>query len=201
MAYQNAYALTGGIASGKSTVCSLLRIHGFEVVDADAIAKTSLESLKEEVVKLFGKEILHNGAIDRKRLADIIFSSKEKREALNALMHPLIRETITKKAELLDEKGYPFILDIPLLFESGGYESKMRVVVYTPKETQLQRLVNREGLSFEDAQKRIDSQMDIEVKKQKADWVIDNSKDLKHLQAEVEKFVDFIRGEYVSIKI
>jgi dephospho-CoA kinase len=77
----------------------------------------------------------------------------------------------------------------------------MRVVVYTPKETQLQRLVNREGLSFEDAQKRIDSQMDIEVKKQKADWVIDNSKDLKHLQAEVEKFVDFIRGEYVSIKI
>lgn len=82
MAYQNAYALTGGIASGKSTVCSLLRIHGFEVIDADAIAKTLLESLKEEVVKLFGKEILYNGAIDRKRLADIIFSSKEKEKLL-----------------------------------------------------------------------------------------------------------------------
>lgn len=201
MAYQNGYVLTGGIATGKSTVCSLLRIQGFSIVDADVIAREVLESSKAQIIKVFGPSILTDNLIDRKKLGSVIFADEEKREQLNAIMHPQIRAKIEMKAKELDKKGVPFILDIPLYFESGEYKAKMAVVVYTPKEIQLQRLCEREGLSEEEATKRVASQIDIEVKKEQADWVIDNSGNLKHLQAEVEKFVEFVRGEYAGIKI
>lgn len=201
MAYQNAYALTGGIATGKSTVCSLLKIQGFSIIDADVIAKEELKNATGQIREAFGDDVFEQGRVDRKKLANLIFNSKQKREKLNAILHPRIREKIDEQAKLLDVKGIPFILDIPLFFESGGYECKMSVVVYTPKEIQLQRLINREGLSEAEANKRVEAQMDIEEKKLKADWVIDNSKDLKYLQKEVEKFVEYVRGEYASIKI
>lgn len=201
MPYKNAYILTGGIATGKSTVCSLLKISGFSIIDADIVAKEELENSKEELKKAFGSSIFTDGVIERKKLAQIIFDSDEQREKLNSILHPKIRASISKQAEILDKKGVPFILDIPLFFETQGYAGKMNVVVYTPREIQLQRLCQREGLEKSQALKRIQAQMDIEEKKRKADWVIDNSKDLKHLQQEVEKFVDFIRGNYAGIKI
>jgi dephospho-CoA kinase len=201
MPYKNAYILTGGIATGKSTVCSLLKISGFSIIDADIVAKEELENSKEELKKAFGSSIFTDGVIERKKLAQIIFDSDEQREKLNSILHPKIRASISKQAEILDKKGVPFILDIPLFFETQGYAGKMNVVVYTPREIQLQRLCQREGLEKSQALKRIQAQMDIEEKKRRADWVIDNSKDLKHLQQEVEKFVDFIRGNYAGIKI
>lgn len=201
MAYKNAYILTGGIATGKSTVCSLLKISGFSIIDADIVARKELEKSSKEIIECFGEEILSDGSIDRKKLAKIVFNSQEQREKLNAILHPKIRCSIDKEASKLDKMGVPFILDIPLLFETNGYEGKMKVVVYTPKKLQLQRLCQREGLSKEEAQKKILAQIDIEQKRQMADWVIDNSKDLKHLQGEVERFVHFIRGEYAGIKI
>lgn len=201
MPYKNAYILTGGIATGKSTVCSLLKISGFSIIDADIVGKEELENSKEELKKAFGSSIFTDGVIERKKLAQIIFDSDEQREKLNSILHPKIRASISKQAEILDKKGVPFILDIPLFFETQGYAGKMNVVVYTPREIQLQRLCQREGLEKSQALKRIQAQMDIEEKKRKADWVIDNSKDLKHLQQEVEKFVDFIRGNYAGIKI
>lgn len=201
MAYENAYILTGGIATGKSTVVSLLKISGFSIIDADIIAKEELENSKQEILESFGDDVFSANEIDRKKLAKLIFAQTESRQKLNAILHPKIRERIREQANILDKKGIPFILDIPLFFETQGYEGRMNVVVYAPKEMQLQRLCERNALSKEEAIRRIESQIDIEKKKQMGDWVIDNSKDLKHLQQEVEKFIHHIRGEYASIKI
>lgn len=197
----HAIALTGGIATGKSTVCSLLKIHGFCIIDADLIAKEELENSKDELRALFGDEIFSKNIIDRKKLADIIFTNPSKRQKLNSLIHPKVRAKIHEKALLQEQFKIPYIMDIPLFFESGEYDCKMSVVVYTPRKIQLQRLIQREGLSEDEAIKRVNAQMDIEKKKDMADWVIDNSKDLKHLQKETEKFIDFIRGEYANIKV
>lgn len=201
MKFNHAYVMTGGIATGKSTVCSLLKMHGFSLIDADVIAKEQLESSKSELRDIFGEEIFDENKIDRKKLADIIFSSSSQREKLNTLIHPKVRAEISRQAQLKEKFELPYLMDIPLFFESGDYDCKMSMVVYTPRDIQLDRLVKREGFSLEEAKRRIDAQIDIEEKKKRADWVVDNSEDLKHLQNEVEKFVDYIRGQYAGIKV
>ncbi|HIP45590.1 MAG TPA: dephospho-CoA kinase [Sulfurospirillum arcachonense] len=201
MKFNNAYVMTGGIATGKSTVCSLLKRHGFSLIDADVIAKEQLEDSKSELREIFGDEIFDGSEINRKKLANIIFASSEQREKLNALIHPKVRAEITKQAELKEKFELPYLMDIPLFFESGDYDCKMSMVVYTPKDIQLDRLVKREGFTLEEAKRRVGAQIDIEEKKNRADWVVDNSKDLKHLQNEVEKFVDYIREQYDGIKV
>ena len=201
MAFKHAYVLTGGIACGKSTVSSLLSANGFCIIDADKIAKEQLEHHVDDVVNLFSENICDDGVINRKKLARIIFNSKEAREKLNNLLHPLIRVAILQRADELDEDGLPYIIDIPLFFESGGYDCKMSVVVYTPKSEQLCRLIKRDGLAEEEAMKRIASQMDIDKKREMADWVIDNSSDYKHLEQQTQKFIDFIRSQYANSKI
>lgn len=201
MKFNNAYVMTGGIATGKSTVCSLLKMHGFSLIDADVIAKEQLEDSKSELREIFGDEIFDGSEINRKKLANIIFASSEQREKLNALIHPKVRAEITKQAELKEKFELPYLMDIPLFFESGDYDCKMSMVVYTPKDIQLDRLVKREGFTLEEAKRRVGAQIDIEEKKNRADWVVDNSKDLKHLQNEVEKFVDYIREQYDGIKV
>ncbi len=193
--------MTGGIATGKSTVCSLLKMHGFSLIDADVIAKEQLEDSKGELREIFGDEIFDGIVINRKKLANIIFASSEQREKLNALIHPKVRAEITKQAELKEKFELPYLMDIPLFFESGDYDCKMSMVVYTPKNIQLDRLVKREGFALDEAKRRVGAQIDIEEKKKRADWVVDNSKDLKHLQNEVEKFVDYIRKQYDGIKV
>lgn len=201
MAFNHAYVITGSIATGKSTVCSLLSMRGFSLIDADVIAKEKLEDSKSELREIFDDEIFNGNQIDRKKLADIIFASSEQREKLNALIHPKVRAEIARQAEQKEKFELPYLMDIPLFFESGDYDCKMSMVVYTPRDIQLDRLVKREGLSLEEAKRRVDAQIDIEVKKGRADWVVDNSKDLKHLQNEVEKFVDYIREQYDGIKV
>ncbi len=201
MQFNHAYVMTGGIATGKSTVCALLKMHGFSLIDADVIAKEQLEASKGELRKIFSDEVFDESKIDRKKLADIIFSSYEQREKLNALIHPKVRAEISRQAELKEKFELPYLMDIPLFFESGDYECRMSMVVYTPKDIQLDRLVKREGFSLEEAKRRVGAQIDIEEKRKRADWVVDNSKDLKHLQNEVEKFVDYIRGQYAGIKV
>jgi len=193
--------MTGGIATGKSTVCSILKMHGFSLIDADVIAKEQLEDSKSELREIFNDEIFDGNQINRKKLADIIFASSEQREKLNALIHPKVRAEIARQAELKENFELPYFIDIPLFFESGDYDCKMSIVVYTPRDIQLDRLVKRDGFNLEEAKCRVDAQLDIEIKKSRADWVIDNSKDLKHLQNEVEKFVDYIREQYDGIKV
>ena len=201
MAYEHAIVLTGSIGTGKSTVSSMLQHHGFEVIDADKISKEILPLHVEEVRALFGENVIVDGCIDRKALGEIIFNDKNEREKLNALMRPLIREEIFRRSELLEVKQKPYIIDIPLYYESEGYDCKLVVVVYAPVEVQRKRLMVRENFTKEEAQKRIDAQINIEEKKILADFLINNSFDMKFLESEIEKFIKFVRGKYANCKI
>ena len=201
MAYEHAIVLTGSIGTGKSTVSSMLQHHGFEVIDADKISKEILPLYVEEVRALFGENVIVDGSIDRKALGEIIFNDKNEREKLNALMRPLIREEIFRRSELLEVKQKPYIIDIPLYYESEGYDCKLVVVVYAPVEVQRKRLMVRENFTKEEAQKRIDAQISIEEKKILADFLINNSFDMKFLESEIEKFIKFVRGKYANCKI
>jgi len=201
MAYKYAIALTGGIATGKSTVSSMLQSHGFEVIDADKIAKEILPLHVKEVEEIFGDLVICDGMIDRKALGALIFNDKKEREKLNTFLHPLIRAEIFKRCDLLETKQKPYILDIPLYFESDGYSCNLVTVVYAPVEVQRKRLMIREDFTKEEAQKRIDAQISIEEKKIMADFLINNSFSMQFLEEEIEKFIKYIRGQYADYKI
>jgi len=196
MAFQYAIALTGGIATGKSTVASLLGLGGLRVIDADAIAHKLLDSNSEWIARRFGPEYVSNGKVDRSALGKLVFSDTDAKALLEAFLHPKIREAIEAESEKQDGFRFPYIIDIPLFFETGAYDIKNCVVVYAPKEIQLKRFMKRNGFSKEESLRRIESQMDIEEKKKRATWVIDNSADLKHLQQECENFVEMIKEKF-----
>ena len=198
MAYEHAIVLTGGIATGKSTVSNILKTHGIGVIVADSIAKVILPLHLKAVEAIFGERVVCDGVIDRKALGAIIFNDKSEREKLNAFLHPLTREEIFRRSEALELKGKPYIIDIPLYFESDGYHCKVVVVVYAPIEVQRKRLMIRENFTKEEAQKRIDAQISIEEKKVMADFLINNSFDRKFLDEEIEKFIKFVRGKYAD---
>ncbi|MBN2782135.1 MAG: dephospho-CoA kinase [Campylobacterales bacterium] len=197
MAFKYAIALTGGIATGKSTVASLLALNGMRVIDADTISHEILDASVQWVKESFGDEFVIGSKVDRAKLGSLVFSDAKAKKTLEDYLHPKIREEIKKRSEKQDEFKFPYLIDIPLFFEKSGYDIKDSVVVYTPKEIQLDRFIKRNGYSAKESQNRISSQMDIDEKKQRATWVIDNSKDLKHLQKEVEEFVDKIKGIYL----
>lgn len=187
--FQNAIALTGGISTGKSTVCNLLKLHGFSIIDADNIAHRLLDLNSDKIAILFGNEYVENGKVIRKELGKIIFSNEENKLKLEALLHPLIYEEIKKEALRLEDCGKPYFIDIPLFFEKMSYPVKSTLVIYTPKDIQVQRLMQRDSINENEALLKISNQMDIEKKKELADRFIDNSKDLKHLQNEIEKYI------------
>lgn len=173
--------LTGGIACGKSTVANMFVELGCVVIDADKVAREVVEPGEqglEGVIRRFGKDILdEHGRLDRKALGNIVFSDEQARKDLNAILHPLIRQRMAEKKDRARMQNPPLILmDIPLLYESKQADTVDSViVVYIPAPLQLKRLMERDQLTMEEAQQRIASQMPIEEKKQKADFVIDNS--------------------------
>ncbi len=185
--FKYAIALTGGIATGKSTVASLFMLHGFLTIDADKIAHKLLNIHHQEIEKLFGKEYVDNGVVLRKKLGNLIFNNEQEKRRLEEFIHPLIKNEIINEAKVFETQQKPYLIDIPLFFERRNYNIEKSIVVYTPKEIQIQRLMNRDKSSKEDAILRINNQMDIEKKKALATFIIDNSKDLKHLQNEVER--------------
>lgn len=190
---QHAIVVTGGIGSGKSTICNLLKLYGYSVIDADAISHFVLDSLKDEVVKFFGEKILNNNKIDRKILGNIIFNDVKKREILENLLHPKIREEIYKEARKLELTKKPYFIDIPLFFESKHFYNIPNVLlVYTTKEMQIQRLISRNNLSRDDALLRIESQIDIDIKKSMSNYILENTKDLAHLQRQIEAFLKIL---------
>lgn len=187
--FKNAIALTGGIATGKSTVCNLLKLHGFLIIDADKIAHKLLDENSQKIEELFGKKYVENGKVLRKELGKIIFSNEENKLKLEALLHPLIFQEIEKEAKVFEEQNKPYIVDIPLFFEKMHYPISKSIVIYTQKDLQIKRLQNRDNISKEEAMLKISNQMDIEEKKSLGTYIIDNSKDLKHLQNEVENLI------------
>lgn len=189
MAFKYAIALSGGIATGKSTVCSLLKLNGLRIIDADDISHQILDNSQTWVAENFGDEFVENGKVLRAKLGELIFKDPTKKRLLEEYLHPKIKEEILKQSIKQDSLGFAYIIDIPLFFETNNYDIKYSVVIYAPKELQLERLMKRNGYSKEEALRRINSQMDIEEKKARSTWVIDNSKDLAHLQKECEEFV------------
>jgi len=178
--------LTGGIATGKSTVSAAFKDAGAIVIDADEIARDVVKKGRpawQAIVDRFGRHILQpNNEIDRARLADIIFKYEEQKLKLNSIVHPYVIDETARRLEEI-KKQHPdaiVILDVPLLFEAGMLEGLDEVIVaFTPEYIQLQRLTARDHLSAEEAFSRIRSQMPIEEKKKRATIVIDNSYSLE----------------------
>lgn len=201
MAFEYAIALTGGIATGKSTVASLLGLSGLRIIDADIISHKILDQNVAWVQEHFGEEfITSRGKVDRPALGKLVFADKAKKTLLENFLHPLIRQEIERQSEKQDGFKYPYLIDIPLFFEGNAYNIKDSVVVYTPADIQLERFMKRNGFSEEESKRRIASQMPIDEKKARATWVIDNSLNLKHLQKECEAFVQAIKEKYPAPK-
>lgn len=180
--------LTGGIAMGKSTISNFLRDKGIPIVDADEIAHAVLEfkAVKVQLVKAFGTPILNEQKqVDRKQLGKIVFGESKKLGELNQIVQPVIRQEIIRQLKSFTTEPV-VVLDAPVLFEQG-YETLVdciMVVSTTPAE-QLRRLMERDHLTREDAQKRIDDQMAIEIKQKKADVTIDSSGSIEATQKQV----------------
>ncbi len=197
MAFEYAIALTGGIATGKSTVASLMALNGMRVIDADTISHEILDASSSWVKETFGDKYISGSKVDRTKLGTLVFANSEKKRVLEEFLHPKIRSEIEQCSIKQDSFKFPYLIDIPLFFENGAYNIKDSVVVYTPFDVQLSRFMKRNGYSRKDSLKRIASQLPIDEKKEKATWVIDNSKKLKNLQQEVEDFVDIIKEKYL----
>ncbi|MFK9116415.1 dephospho-CoA kinase [Peribacillus castrilensis] len=184
--------ITGGIASGKSTVSLYLQELGFTIVDADLASRAVVEPGEEayhQVVKAFGEDILlTDGNIDRVKLGSIIFNDQEKRLLLNGIVHPAVRNWMRLKTEAALSSGEETVfMDIPLLFESKlTFMVDKTLLVYVDEQVQLQRLMNRNGLSETEALARINSQMPLADKKALADAVIDNNGDINETKRQVK---------------
>lgn len=187
--------LTGGIASGKSTVSQMLHEAGFPIVDADIAARKVVEAGTEGAKKIratFGAEVFQeNGELDRQKLGSIIFHDSEKREALNAIVHPLVRRWMLAERDRWIAAGHDTIVfDIPLLIESRLQEMvDTVVVVFVDEQTQLERLMKRNNLAKSEAQARIASQLPLAEKIKQADIVIDNSQSLAETEQQVSALV------------
>ncbi|HAO6539306.1 TPA: dephospho-CoA kinase [Listeria monocytogenes] len=194
--------LTGSVATGKSTVSNMIQQAGIPLVDADIAARKVVESGTEglkEIVAYFGEEILlADGTLNRAKLGEIIFKDKEKREKLNEITHPRVKDYMLEARERFFRVGEELVFfDIPLLFESH-LESLVDqiVVVWTTPETELKRLMERNNLTKEDALRRIESQMGIDEKARKADFVIDNNESLEKTQKQVYTFIErFVKNK------
>ena len=187
MPFKHAIALTGGIATGKSTVTNIFKTYGFEIIDADKIAHVMLDLHHDKIAELFGEQYVENKKVIRKKLGALIFGDEKEKARLEALLHPLIYAEIERQSTLLDAKEKTYLVDIPLFFETNRYPIKKSIIVYVPQEIQLARLMLRDESSNIDAQRRIDAQMNIEKKREKATYVIDNTNALKNLQLECDK--------------
>lgn len=173
--------LTGGIASGKSTISTLFKEIGITVIDADREARYAVQPGEEAYIKIvdhFGKSILlQDGQINRGKLGEIIFSNQKLRERLNRIVHPEVRKRMLEKKEQAIKKNEKVVvLDIPLLFENDfAYMVDKTILVYVDRRTQLSRLMQRNSFTEQEASLRINSQMPLEEKLKLADAIIDNN--------------------------
>lgn len=183
--------LTGGIASGKSTVSNMLKEMNITVIDADVEARLAVEKGEpayQKIVAEFGDDILlDTEEIDRVKLGSIIFHNAEKRQLLNSIVHPEVRKRMNDQVEAARVRGEQVIvLDIPLLFESKlTYMVEKTILVYVDRDIQLKRLMERNDLSMENAEARIKSQMPLSEKVALADAVINNNGSITETKKQV----------------
>ena len=187
--------LTGSIACGKSTVSDYLRSLGCPVVDADAISRAmtapggpALPSIREA----FGSSVFHrDGTLDRRALGSVVFSSSEQRARLNSILHPMIMDEMLAQLRAYEAAGHPVFADIPLLYECGMEKLFDQIwVVSASRETQIARLFERDGLTREEAEQRIDAQMPLSEKENRADAVIHTEGTTQETQAQVRRLLE-----------
>ena len=192
--------LTGGIASGKSTVSAKLKELGAAVIDADLLARDVVrkgEIAYNKIVQCFGEDILlPGGDIDRKKLGNIVFSDKEKLALLNSITHPEIINRMKERIqELKAERAKVIVVNAAILIEMGLHKYVDSVwVLSVDRETQLKRLVERDKFNYREAENRINSQFTNEVRKKYADVVIDNSKPIEEVEKRLEELWNNITG-------
>jgi dephospho-CoA kinase len=199
--------LTGGIGTGKSTVSRLLAELGAEVIDSDAIVhelQAPGAPLLAEIADAFGPAVIRpDGSLDRAAVAAIVFRDEASRLRLNALVHPAVGRETARRLEAARARGAQLvILDIPLLFETRVAGSASRanlgatavVVVYAPRELQVRRLVERSGYDRAEAERRVEAQLPIEEKRERADYVIDNSGSLEETRRQVQALYERLVG-------
>ncbi|OMP67475.1 dephospho-CoA kinase [Domibacillus epiphyticus] len=193
--------LTGGIASGKSTVSSIMAEKGFTVIDADKAARIVVEPGQpalQKIINVFGSAILTSeGTLDRVKMGGIVFHDEEKRKQLNEIVHPSVRKWMLDEKEKAVEAGKrTIIFDLPLLFESKlTWMVDKSLLIYVDPETQLKRLMKRNSYTEQEAHARIRSQMPINEKKELADYIIDNSGSLDETVKQVNKWIARLRLE------
>lgn len=190
--------LTGGIASGKSTVSALLKGLGIPVVDADQIAREvvlpgtpGLKSIEE----VFGPDFINESGLDRQKMGQHVFGQPERLKKLEGILHPIIQAETRRRREELEKSGEPLaIYDIPLLFETKAQAQFDQIILVTSsKEQQLSRLV-QQGMPEVDAKKRIGAQIPNSVKEEVANFIIRNNKDLQYLEQEVKRLVEWLEA-------
>ena len=187
--------ITGGIASGKSFVCSQLKQMGYPLIDCDQINKELQqigEPIYNEIVKCFGDSYLNDDkTINRTKLGKLIFGNKEERIKLNKIAHPLIVEEMEKRISKYD--GIVFV-EIPLLFETKlEYLCDKIICVFVDELTQINRLMKRDGIEYEYTINKIKSQMPIEYKKEKSDYLIDSSLGFEETKKQIDVIIDLLK--------
>ncbi|MCS1351591.1 dephospho-CoA kinase [Mechercharimyces sp. CAU 1602] len=185
--------LTGGVATGKSTVAKMLVARGARLIDADQLARTVVEPGTEGLAKVrakFGESVITTeGELDRGRLRHLIFQDESLRTAINEIIHPLVRQEMRRQIMRYREADPEevIILDIPLLYESQlTHMVESVIVVYVPFRIQLERLILRDQMGQAAAERMLAAQWSIEKKKEMADFCIDNSKDLVDTERQVD---------------
>lgn len=187
--------LTGGIATGKSTVARLIRARGHAVIDADQLAREVVQIGTEanlEIARVFGPDaVLDSGELDRKRIGEIVFGDRTKLALLESIIHPRVRALSMEKRRELEREGRKIAFyDVPLLYEKDMASLFDRVVVVACSEkTQLARLIARDGFSPDEAARRVAAQIPIGLKADRADDVIPNEGSLEDLEKEVDAYL------------
>jgi len=183
--------LTGGIASGKSTVARMFMAQGVPVIETDRIAHdlSDEKDVQAAIIAAFGPESVVHGALNRQYLASIIFSDAAKREQLNQIVHPAVKRVVIDR--LRDYEEGIVVVDVPLMYETD-FQTLMDaiIVVYAPEELQVQRLMARNDLSEAEALLRIKAQMPLAEKMKKADYVLDNTQTEETLYASFKKLYE-----------
>ena len=197
--------LTGGIATGKSTVSEMFRRLGGVIIDADLLAREVVEPGEPalaEIVAEFGPGVVGpDGRLDRKALGAIVFADPERRRRLETFTHPRIRERFAARLEALGAEGFRGLVffDAAVLIESGNYRNMDRlVVVVTDEATQIERLMARDGIGRDEALRKIRSQMPLAEKAKLADHVIDNSGDRAATEARAREVYAALLADFAA---
>lgn len=197
--------LTGGIGTGKSTVSQILREKKFPVIDLDTISHEVIKIPKviEKIVENFGKEVLENSGnfenennairISREKLGKIIFENKEKRLLLNSIMHPEILHTMREQISKYKKNNKIIFVEIQLLFEvQWEKEFDYILLISAKKSTQIRRILERDKRSEIDALNIINSQLSLDEKKKRSDFVIENDGNIEELKEKIDKFLEYL---------